>query len=437
MRRSQNGNVFKTCDCKRQATCQHEWRFYYGTPPNRKRGSLDARLGKHAPDLTTAQRWFRDELLPQLTAPAGMAPAPAPIAEQTVRALLEEKARDRPSAAATYQVTRLCRTPVPGYRDGQVLGDWPASALTVAALKAFRRSRPKTAGDRDLAFVRKAYNDGILNGVITTTPFRVNGVATFGKLASDQRDRRLFDGEEAALLAACDSDDLRDVIVAAIATGARRGELSTVQVHEISFAPNRGILLPAKKTKTKKDRWAPISPELRAIIDRRVLGPDGKPLPPHAYVFGDATGQRVVSRKTAWRATVLRAHGHKPTYIVVTEERDGREHQKKRLSAASLEALDTIDLHFHDLRREGASRWLESGVVSLAQIQAWLGHANISQTSTYLRVAISDADNAMARYVEHRKTVAFDGIRTGGEHSNPPAPSETGTESPQKTSTIH
>ena len=41
-------------------------------------------------------------------------------------------------------------------------------------------------------------------------------------------------------------------------------------------------------------------------------------------------------------------------------------------------------MHFHDLRREAGSRWMDAGVL-LHTIQKWLGHANISQTSTYLR----------------------------------------------------
>ena len=60
------------------------------------------------------------------------------------------------------------------------------------------------------------------------------------------------------------------------------------------------------------------------------------------------------------------------------------------------EALGAIDLHFHDLRREAGSRWLEGGV-PLHTVKDWLGHTNISQTSTYLnatRVGIAGRDAA-------------------------------------------
>jgi integrase len=74
-----------------------------------------------------------------------------------------------------------------------------------------------------------------------------------------------------------------------------------------------------------------------------------------AYVLGDV-GRRVTSVKRAWHTAVLKAHGHRPVW------------QRGSLSAASRAALQTIDLHFHDLRQE------------------MLGHSSIEQTSTYLNV---------------------------------------------------
>ena len=84
----------------------------------------------------------------------------------------------------------------------------------------------------------------------------------------------------------------------------------------------------------------------------------------YAFVFGDEVGRRRRSIKSAWKLTCKRA------------KIDG--------------------LHFHDLRREGASRWMDAGV-PLATIQRWLGHHNISQTSTYLAASLGgDADEMRA-----------------------------------------
>ena len=46
-------------------------------------------------------------------------------------------------------------------------------------------------------------------------------------------------------------------------------------------------------------------------------------------------------------------------------------------------AYRTIDLHFHALRHEAGSRWLEQGL-PLHHVKELLGHASISTTDTYL-----------------------------------------------------
>jgi len=99
--------------------------------------------------------------------------------------------------------------------------------------------------------------------------------------------------------------------------------------------------------------------------------PAGRTYPTTAFVFG-LLGHHVKSVKKAWETCVLRAHGHEPTRA------DGG-----KLSPESRAALRSIDLHFHDLRREAGSHWLESGV-PLHHVKELLGHAKISQTDTYL-----------------------------------------------------
>jgi hypothetical protein len=44
------------------------------------------------------------------------------------------------------------------------------------------------------------------------------------------------------------------------------------------------------------------------------------------------------------------------------EGQDARAVRTKALAAESRAALRTINLHFHDLRREAGSRWLDDGV---------------------------------------------------------------------------
>jgi integrase len=123
------------------------------------------------------------------------------------------------------------------------------------------------------------------------------------------------------------------------------------------------------------------------------------------YVFGDSVGGKVGSVKRAWETAVLKAHGQVPQWT-----------KGKKLATESRKVLDAIDLHFHDLRHEGGSRLLEAGW-PIHHVQHMLGHANLSQTSTYLNATRVGLHESMRR---------FDEIASG---CNPVA-NETTTEPP-------
>jgi len=75
---------------------------------------------------------------------------------------------------------------------------------------------------------------------------------------------------------------LHDIITAALETGMRRGEILSLQWHQVRLFPRAEIFLPATKTKTKRDRRVPISTVLRTIIERRKVDPAGETLPADA-----------------------------------------------------------------------------------------------------------------------------------------------------------
>jgi integrase len=105
---------------------------------------------------------------------------------------------------------------------------------------------------------------------------------------------------------------------------------------------------------------------------------------PEKYVFG-ALGERLGSIKKTWETAVLKAHGIKPVWM------DGK------LSAECRTALGRVDLHFHALRREAGSRWHEGGF-QLHEVRDVLGHANVSQTDTYLSAKIAGLRESMRRF---------------------------------------
>jgi hypothetical protein len=56
-----------------------------------------------------------------------------------------------------------------------------------------------------------------------------------------------------------------------------------------------------------------------------------------------------------------------------------------------------VNLHFHDLRHEAGCRWLERGW-PIHHVQEMLGHANLSQTNTYLHASEMGLQDSMTRY---------------------------------------
>lgn len=406
-------SVYKICSCRNQVKCRHPWWFSFkrrGAPQLRK--SLDVVLEKHIDSKTSAEEEagrLRIGIIATMADPASTllttrtrellglpAPPPASVLQVlTVRQLLDTYHERHLSRTATskkrlYEIGAIVRTSLPR-PDGATaaLGDWLVADVTADALERLRevtsqRGVHKTekrsnvvggsiAANRNLRLLRAAFNWAIDKGLVERTPFK-RGEKTTIKLTQEQsRSRRLQEGEAERLLPACGAH-LRAVVEAALETGCRRGELLGLQWQQVAFGPRAEIWLPAGKTKTGRARRVPISTRLKAILEMRrdtlrteLKLKDDENLSGSLYVFGNEIGQQHGAIKTAWRLACQRANLH--------------------------------DLHFHDLRREAGSRWMDAGV-PLSTIQRWLGHVNISQTSTYLATTTVGEHEAMRRFEE-------------------------------------
>jgi len=58
------------------------------------------------------------------------------------------------------------------------------------------------------------------------------------------------------------------------------------------------------------------------------------------------------------------------------------------------------------------------GGVPLPTVRDWLGHANISQTSTYLESTLKGAHEAVRRFEERREFDVQGGATAGGNQGN-------------------
>ena len=212
--------------------------------------------------------------------------------------------------------------------------------------------------------------------LIDKSPFHRFGVRLNTK-AETMRDRRLGRDEEKRLLDAALAMNtwqhnyagamMHDRIIGALELCCRLGEMLLIQNKRVDWDTHT-IGIPGHTTKDKENRRIPFDPNgrLSAVLTRRsALGAD-------AFVFGTDNGEYVESFKTAWESLLLLAHGQKCT----------REKPKGRVDRGKLRQ---IDLHWHDLRHEGACRLLADGV-DIRIIQLMLGHASVQQTQRYLNV---------------------------------------------------
>jgi integrase len=209
---------------------------------------------------------------------------------------------------------------------------------------------------------------------IQRTPFQRGTETLIKKLHDDSRRRRRVSEDEEAALLEMAPPHIQAMLIAAIDTGMRRGEMLALRFGDIDM--ERGlIVLRGVTTKSKKSRVVPISTErLRAVLAWLRMDADGDEKFKDTLVFSNEVGEPLRLFHHSWVMTVLRAHGVTPTRSAKLGY--------KGLSEGSQEVFRKINLRWHDLRHEYASRLVEQGV-PLAQVRDLLGHASITTTERY------------------------------------------------------
>ena len=139
---------------------------------------------------------------------------------------------------------------------------------------------------------------------------------------------------------------LRDIVVAALNTGMRRGELLNLKWTHVNL--EEGIII-VEKTKTNKIRHIPLNAVMKELLSQRCLDRAGS-----EYVFRNPrTGRPIVDIKSGWK-TLLRNCGIE-------------------------------NFRFHDLRHCFASYALAHGGGNLSDLKEVLGHEKITTTSRYVK----------------------------------------------------
>ena len=416
--RARGHHVRKVCPCGWRAwpKCEHAWYFSYkpkGGP--RYRFSLDAEGGPRIDSKTDAEnaaatirsaihagpfervadRRAREQREDRDRAAQPAAASSAVTLDQLTTTYITRAVK--PSGKASWKDDEYLLATVCNHRplDGRRLGDWALTAITEDELEVFlsaQRAAGRAASTLNhfVQVLKAAFRWAARKAYLHRSPISDDSALKRSKIA--KRTRRVSAAEESALLAVV-SPRLHRLIVAALETGMRLGELRGLVWRDVDL-DGRVLTVRAETAKDDDARPIPISSRLAGFLEIARTCPDGNDFPPDAFVFGELD-KPLGSIKKAWETAVLKAHGVKPVWI------------DSKLSAECRAQLRRIDLRFHDLRREAGSRWLETGFFQLHDIRDLLGHANVSQTDTYLATKIGGLQASMKRLDAARgKTVA-------------------------------
>src|SRR5262249_42972772 len=148
-------------------------------------------------------------------------------------------------------------------------------------------------------------------------------------------------------------------------------------------------------TKSKKTRAVPIpTARLEAVLRWLRLDAASEEKSADTLVFSDEIGDPYRVIRKSWVLTVLRAHGVTPHW----RKEGGWKHLTRECQAE----FQKINLHWHDLRHEYASRLVERHI-PLAQVRDLLGHASIITTERYDTQTFENLQQAAARLEDGKR----------------------------------
>jgi len=400
--------ICKPKGCRGSPRCDHPWWFDVMCGGKRWRMRVDDfALVRGATEpirsKQTAERVWEPRFLAEIAAGRDPRVKPIPPAKTpealTVAAFLDryytnyveaEGLRSRATIKGRLKAVR------------NVLGELPVTVLEkteqIQRFKAaYRQGHQIATVNRALSTLRAAINWGRFQDppLVTNSPFHRFGITIRAK-EETKRDRRIGPAEEKALLDAAltmDSEEhewagaaMHDRIIGALETCCRQGEMLRIQNRHVDWERHQ-IAIPGAHAKDAENRRVPFDPQgrLTPVLKRRAK------LGASAFVFGGPDGEYQASFRTAWESLILRANGH-----------DIARAGKEKWERPDREKLNQIDLHWHDLRHEGACRLLADGV-DIRTIQLMLGHADIKQTQRYLNITDEELRKAMTGVWERRR----------------------------------
>ncbi|MFC2164051.1 tyrosine-type recombinase/integrase [Acidobacteriota bacterium] len=216
------------------------------------------------------------------------------------------------------------------------------SPIDIEKFKSYKLKEgvTKTTVNHYLKTLKRMFNIAISWGYATKNPVKE---VKFYSERDSQRERILTEEEEDRLLETA-TEHLRPIIIVALNTGMRRGEILNLKWKDINFH-TREILI--KKSKSGSPRTLNIN----------------------SVLFDELTR--------------LKNRDNNQQYVFINP-RSGKPYKKLQRSFESARSQAAIEeLRFHDLRHTFASRLIERGV-DIIKVKEFLGHSTVRTTERYI-----------------------------------------------------
>jgi integrase len=200
----------------------------------------------------------------------------------------------------------------------------------------------QTTINREGALLRSIINRAVRWGFLSFNPI------TKMEMFKEEPKERILNHDEMKLLVSSANTPLKHIILVALNTGMRRGEILNLEWNQINI--EKGFIS-VKKTKSRKLRTIPMNPTMKTLFSKLSLKRKGQD-----HVFENSeTGKPLSDFTTSWY-TLLKRTGIK-------------------------------DLRFHDLRHCFATYALLNGgdIISLKET---LGHSRIDTTARYTKALL-------------------------------------------------
>lgn len=286
-------------------------------------------------------------------------------------------------------VERFGPTPITKIRTGDV-EDWQAQLRKPRIVNGSMRTPSAATVNRAVEDLRRMLNWAVSREYMASSPFTRGGVSVIKFEREDnRRNRRISSDEEERLIAAA-PPHLRALMILALDTGVRAGEMLALRVQDADLERSE-LTLRASTTKSGKTRKVPFSTQrLRSVIEWFRTDTKGKARPGKAPLITNGAGEGIGGFRTSWETAVLRAHGYSPE-----PGKPLRDAKTNSLTPEARSAFNAVDLHWHDQRHEYACRLAERGV-PLTKIQYLLGHASVVTTERYIHHTSAELSKAAA-----------------------------------------